>query len=60
MTALSRVGEIVRASDPDRFFTALFAPLVITQFTPNQQLSPIRVGPFDVKPCQVTGMLGSS
>ncbi|HYZ64784.1 MAG TPA: squalene/phytoene synthase family protein [Acetobacteraceae bacterium] len=26
MTALSRVGEIVRRHDPDRFFTALFAP----------------------------------
>jgi 15-cis-phytoene synthase len=26
MTALSRVGEIVRASDPDRFLSALFAP----------------------------------
>ncbi len=26
MTALSRVGELVRRHDPDRFFTALFAP----------------------------------
>ena len=26
MTALSRAGEIVRGHDPDRFFTALFAP----------------------------------
>ena len=26
MAALSRVGEIVRRHDPDRFFTALFAP----------------------------------
>ena len=26
MAALSRVGEIVRRHDPDRFFTTLFAP----------------------------------
>ena len=26
MTTLSRVGEIVRRHDPDRFFTTLFAP----------------------------------
>src|SRR5438034_1651021 len=35
-------------------------PVVTTQFTPNQQFEPIRVGPLDVKPCQVTGVSGSS
>ena len=33
-------------------------PLVTTQLTPNQQLAPISTGPFEVKPCQVIGMLG--
>src|SRR4051795_10303852 len=38
----------------------IVTPLVTTTFAPNQQLSPIRVGPFDVNPCQVTGLSGSS
>src|SRR3954453_15991498 len=52
------------------FVTTLFAPItqrspivtpvVTTQFAPNQQFEPMVVGPFDVKPCQVTGMSGSS
>ena len=36
----------------------IVTPLVTTQLTPNQQLAPIRTGPFEVKPCQVTGLLG--
>src|SRR5262249_12610554 len=35
-------------------------PPVTTQFTPNQQLEPIRTGPCGSKPCQVTGLVGSS
>ena len=35
-------------------------PLVTTQLTPNQQLSPILTGPFEVKPCQGTGCSESS
>ena len=35
-------------------------PLVITTFAPHQTLSPTRVGPLLVKPCQVIGLSGSS
>src|SRR5947208_13820007 len=35
-------------------------PVVTTQFSPNQQFEPMCVGPFDVKPCHVTGVSGSS
>jgi hypothetical protein len=52
------------------FVTTLFAPItqrspivtpvLTTQLTPNQQFEPIRVGPFEVKPCQVTGMSSRS
>ena len=52
------------------FVTTLFAPItqrspivtpvLTTQFSPNQQLDPIVVGPFEVKPCHVTGSSGSS
>ena len=35
-------------------------PLVITTLAPHQTLSPIRVGPLLVKPCQGTGSSGSS
>src|SRR5687767_15822825 len=35
-------------------------PLVITTPAPHQTLSPIRVGPFEVNPCQVIGLSGSS
>ena len=31
-----------------------------THPAPNQQFEPIVVGPFDVNPCHVTGMSGSS
>ena len=31
-----------------------------TTLTPHQTLSPIRVGPLVVKPCQGTGLFGSS
>src|SRR4051794_1074397 len=33
----------------------IVTPLVTTQLAPNQALSPIRTGPFEVKPCQGTG-----
>ncbi|GAC1337657.1 MAG: squalene/phytoene synthase family protein [Acetobacteraceae bacterium] len=47
MTALSRVGEIVRAHDPDRFFTALFAPAakreaLLTLYAFNHELARAR------------------
>src|SRR5205807_2228959 len=35
-------------------------PPVITTFAPHQTLSPTRVGPLLVKPCQGTGLSGSS
>ena len=35
-------------------------PDVTTTLAPHQTLSPIRVGPLLVKPCQVTGVSGSS
>ena len=35
-------------------------PLVITTLAPHQTLSPTRVGPLVVKPCQVIGWSGSS
>ena len=35
-------------------------PPVTTQPTPNQQFEPIRTGPCGSKPCQVTGLVGSS
>ena len=35
-------------------------PLVITTFAPHQTLSPTRVGPLLMKPCQVIGWSGSS
>src|SRR6201999_4312718 len=35
-------------------------PLVMTTLAPHQTLSPTRVGPLEVKPCQVTGLPGSS
>src|SRR4051812_16111424 len=38
----------------------IVTPLVTTTFAPHQTLSPMRVDPFDVKPCQVTGRAGSS
>src|SRR3954463_12675401 len=38
----------------------IVTPLVITQPTPNQQFDPMCVGPFEVKPCQVTGIVRSS
>ena len=38
----------------------IVTPLATTQLTPNQQLEPISTGPFEVKPCQVIGMVGSS
>src|SRR5439155_24912306 len=38
----------------------IVTPLVTTTFTPHQTLSPIRVGPLLVKPCQVIGLFGSS
>src|SRR3954451_8393717 len=38
----------------------MVTPLVTTQPTPTQQFEPIRVGPLDVKPCQVTGIVRSS
>src|SRR5947209_14517196 len=38
----------------------IVTPVVTTQLVPNQQLSPIRVGPFVVKPCHGTGLSGSS
>src|SRR3954454_2647480 len=38
----------------------IVAPLVTTTFAPHHTLSPMRVGPFEVNPCHVTGMLASS
>src|SRR4051794_38853202 len=38
----------------------IVTPLATTTFAPHQTLSPMRVGPFDVNPCQVTGRPGSS
>src|SRR3954449_6953172 len=38
----------------------IVTPVVTTTFAPNQQLSPIRVGPFVVNPCHGTGLSGSS
>ena len=38
----------------------IVTPLVITTWAPHQTLSPMRVGPLVVKPCQVTGCSGSS
>ena len=38
----------------------IVTPLVTTTLAPHHTLSPMRVGPFDVKPCHVTGMPGSS
>src|SRR4051794_16210831 len=38
----------------------IVTPLVTTTFAPHHTLSPIRVGPFVVKPCHVTGRAGSS
>src|SRR5512133_3964726 len=38
----------------------IVTPLVTTTFAPHQTLSPTRVGPFVVKPCHVTGLVGSS
>ena len=35
-------------------------PLVTTTLAPHQTLSPMRVGPLLVNPCQVTGRSGSS
>src|SRR5438045_8434376 len=35
-------------------------PVVTKQPKPNQQFDPILVGPFDVNPCHVTGVSGSS
>ena len=34
----------------------IVTPLVITAWAPHQTLSPMRVGPFVVKPCQGTGL----
>ena len=33
----------------------IVTPLVTTTFAPSQTLSPIRVGPFELNPCQGTG-----
>jgi hypothetical protein len=38
----------------------IVTPLVTTTLAPHQTLSPMRVGPLVVKPCQVTGLSGSS
>ncbi len=38
----------------------IVTPLVTTTFAPSQTLSPSRVGPFELKPCHVTGFVGSS
>jgi hypothetical protein len=38
----------------------IVTPLVTTTFAPHHTLSPMRVGPFEVKPCHVTGRAGSS
>ena len=38
----------------------IVTPLVTTTLAPHQTLSPMRVGPLVVKPCQVTGWSGSS
>lgn len=47
MTTLSRVGEIVRRHDPDRFFTALFAPpqrreALFTLYAFNHEIARVR------------------
>ena len=36
----------------------IVTPLVTTTLAPHQTLSPMRVGPLDVKPCQVIGLSG--
>ena len=38
----------------------IVTPLVTTTFAPHQTLSPIRVAPLLLKPCQGTGRSGSS
>ncbi len=38
----------------------IVTPVVTTTLTPSQQFAPIRVGPLVVKPCHVTGRVGSS
>ena len=38
----------------------MVTPLVTTTFAPHQTLSPMRVGPLLVNPCQVIGLSGSS
>jgi hypothetical protein len=38
----------------------IVTPLVTTTWAPHHTLSPIRVGPLLVNPCQVTGIVGSS
>jgi hypothetical protein len=38
----------------------IVTPVLTTQLAPNQQFEPMLVGPFDVNPCQVTGLSGSS
>ena len=38
----------------------IVTPLVTTTLAPHHTLSPIRVGPLVVKPCQGTGLAGSS
>ncbi len=45
---------------PTTHRSPMVTPEVTTTFAPHQTLSPIRVGPLLVNPCQVTGLSGSS
>src|SRR4051794_26907804 len=59
---MTRDGRSFRTTElaPITQRSPISTPLVTTQLAPNQQLEPIRTGPFEVKPCHVIGLSGSS
>src|SRR3954449_12505991 len=60
--AIERGGRSVVTTElaPITQRSPIVTPLVMTTLAPHQTLSPMRVGPFEVKPCQGTGRSGSS
>ncbi len=52
------MSEVTTELAPITQRSPMVTPPVMTTLAPHQTLAPTRVGPFEVKPCQGTGLLG--